>query len=110
MTTQTGPHTDPMSNEAAKRLLVELQENPLPGARYAYTVVRDRLPMILAIEREAATLDVGRLARADHENKAEWADGCLTGHDTFEEHMAWHRWRIEGLATWYARLTTEEPS
>lgn len=50
-------------------------------------------------------LDVERLARADHENKAEKMDGCLTDHNSFEEHMAWHRWRVEGLAAHYDRLT-----
>ncbi len=50
-------------NEAAERLLAELQENPLPGARHAYSIVRDRLPAILAHERSAgaAPLDVERL-------------------------------------------------
>jgi len=41
------------TNEAAERLLNELRENPLPGARYAFTVVRDRLPAILSHERSA---------------------------------------------------------
>ncbi len=52
------------TNEAAERLLIELQENPLPGARHAYTIVRDRLPAILAHERSAgaAPLDVETLA------------------------------------------------
>lgn len=51
-------------NEAAERLLDELKENPLPAVRYAYTIVRDRLPAILAHERSAGadTLDVERMA------------------------------------------------
>ena len=58
MTTQLTPESE--------ALLAELQENPLPGARYAYTVVKRDLAAIeaAAIARYAEGLTVERLAWA----------------------------------------------
>jgi hypothetical protein len=51
-------------NDAAERLLTELQEIPLAGARHGYSIVRQRLPAILAAERRA-TVERIREAAAD---------------------------------------------
>lgn len=46
------------TQSARERLLAELSESPLPGARYAYSFIADRLDAIEAeaIERERARL------------------------------------------------------
>lgn len=76
-----------MTNEAAERLLSELQENPLPGARYAYTIVRDRLPAILAAERSAEAGYGGLIAVAETASREGFPLHCAT-RTTCAEHIA----------------------
>lgn len=50
-----------MTTEAGRRLLSELSENPLPGARYAHDVVEARLSVV---ETQAAEAERARLREA----------------------------------------------
>ena len=49
------------TNKAAEALLAELMENPLPGARYAYTVVKRVLPAIITEATAQQAAEVARL-------------------------------------------------
>ena len=62
---------------AEERLLAELAESPLPGARYAHDVVTRRLPAIEAEAVAARNAEIAAVVRGLDgpwpDNKAQWA-------------------------------------
>ena len=64
-----------VTTEAGKRLLDELSESPLPGARYARDVVALRVAAIEQEARSTADAEIERLTKAV---EAEWYNGNMS--------------------------------